>query len=249
MTLAFAAGSFADNTTDWTILVKAAAGGTYSTPVGPGTVIQIGTSSTAGVNDSDTTKDTKDGFNLPPVVAPVAQIAFYRPDWQLTGTPSWGALRDYKTPLTTVSNLVKTWDNIVVWATPGYSASDIHLLVAVPSPTFAAPESINGQNVDYKFVMTHMPSEYTGPTEFVLPKIDPATATSGQQYLDISLPVFAGAADGAVSANPISGTGALAATLTNGYAFNFVTPEPGSFLALGAGLVSFAGLIRRRRTA
>lgn len=200
------------------------------------------TMTVAGVEDGGA-RDSQDGGVAPPAVAPGVKASWYRPEWTKGDATDdlaqpWAFNNDVKKPLATSANLVKTWADLIVFATPGYSANSIWLYIDAGTSTNTPPTSINGQPVVYKLVMTWAPEGYAGPTEWILP-----TAPNGGLIAAIELP-----SAGAISGTPITGSGPLTATQVAGYRFSLVTPEPGTMLALGAGLASMAGMIRRRKS-
>lgn len=240
ITAAFA-GSAAAAQDDWTVLITAGSGGNYSSPSnGTGARVQLGTK--PGANDSETVMDGFDGGAIPPQIAQPAYVALYRPDWTVIGAvPEWAKLKDYKAPLELDQYgkaEIKTYNDIIVWAAPGYSQPTINLYLWTTASA-APPTDVSGQPVAYKLQMTYAPEGYDGPTEWLLD-------TPGTGLLkEIVLPALAGAK----TANPIVGVGGLEATQVAGYRFNFVTPEPGSMMVLASGLTGLMGLVARRRKA
>ncbi|MCC6485797.1 MAG: PEP-CTERM sorting domain-containing protein [Armatimonadetes bacterium] len=258
--------------TDWAIIIKAGSGGNWYGPMDSGGQTNAFASTIAGVQDDSAIRDTKDGN--PPASSPgsTANSAWYRPQWMKNdGTDStswpWAFGSDYRTPLNNTSNLVKTWEDLIVWANPGFinggtpndpsdDHPDIHLFVTTQvnklAPSSQIPDGKTvAQPIVYKLVMTQWPAGYDGPKEFLL--ADPADpnlprngspATAKILLADIVLP-----AAGTEAVNPITGTGPLTATQTAGYRFNLVTPEPGSMLVLASGLTGLLGLVSRRRKA
>jgi len=212
-----------------------------------GSTVFASSSTVAGVIDDPSTKDLRDSGTPAAAQVPVVLAAWYRPEWNTgAGNPSWAFLTDTRTPLGTgpieagqSSNYVKTWKELVVWTSPGFNTTaipNIFLHVFPATGTSVPPSILNGHAITYRLVMTQWPAGYVGEKAFVL-------STTGETLL--TLP-----SAGTVAADPISGSGPLAvvgAVQTAGYRFNFVTPEPGSLLALGAGLVSLLGVSRRRR--
>lgn len=225
----------------WTIFIAAGSGGTAADIQGQGSEAWVATRTTAGVTDDPATKDGVDGTVVPPAVAPVAFAQWYRP-WNADG--SFGFFtRDAKQPLNTIPNLIKRWDDLIVWATGGsgvYSSPDIKLFISGSG----VPNTVGGVPVAYKLIMTQSPDGYGGQTEWVLPEFPAPDTTAKTAWFEITLP-----STGAVTANPISGTGALSATQSAGYRFSLVTPEPGSIMVLASGLAGLVGLVSRRRSA
>lgn len=225
----------------WTIFIAAGSGGTAADIQGQGSESWAASRTTATVQDDPAVKDTVDGTVVPPAVAPVAFAQWYRP-WNSDG--SYGFFtRDAKKPLDTTPNLVKRWDDLIVWATNGsgiYSSEDIKLFISGSG----VPNAVGGKQVAYKLVMTYAPAGYAGQTEWILPPFPNPDSTAKTAWFEITLP-----SAGAVTANPISGTGALSATQSAGYRFSLVTPEPGSMMVLASGLVGLVGLVTRRRSA
>ncbi len=225
--------------TSWNFKFQGGTGVVGTTPTdSAGSAFAI-SSTIAGVLDDTSVRDTKDGVTLPAAQSPLVVAAWYRPAWTKNDPTDnqaapWAFQQDYRTPITLVPNHVKTWEDLVVWTTPGFDTTANPQITLYVSGASSPPVEIGGNQIIYKLLMTSHPAGYVGPTEFTL---NPAGR------LEIPLP-----SAGTTAGNPISGTGPLAATQTAGYRFNFVTPEPGSILALGAGLVGFAGLIRRRRS-
>lgn len=231
----------------WTLVFQAGSGGSYGAVLnsGGGKVVASATTA-ANTNDDPAMKDPKDGTALPPITGAPAMAAWYRPE-VAAGQPkqkpidNWAVLRDYRTPLS-ADRRIKMWDDLVVWAMDGFQQPNIVLFVAAGSASEAFPEAVGGHPVAGKLVLTGAPSAYWNDPSAQKEWDLPASYAANLQYLAITLP-----AAGAIANNPIDGAGPLAATQIAGYRFSFVTPEPGSFVALGAGLAGFAGLIRRRR--
>lgn len=235
--------------TNWQAFFKGGSGGTYTTPTGNAGTATAASSTISTVIDDELVKDPRDGGAPPNPTGTPIYAAWYRPTWTGGAVPfPLMRLNDYKGPLgvtnisvgNTVPNpsLIKTWSDLVVWAYAGYSAPTFNLWVGSGSSAsnLVMPNSIGGQLVAYKLIMTHAPESYwndpTSQKEWLLPTVPAA----GGELLMITLP-----SAGAVTSNPFEN-----GIQTTGYRFNFVTPEPGSLLALGAGLVGFAGLLRRR---
>lgn len=226
----------------WSFFIHGGSGRTATGIEDPVGRAILGTRATAvdGVN----VKDGFDGFYTQAQGSPVMNF-FYRPNWT-AGDPNamnpwnWAVLRDFQAPITTEPNLVKSWDDFVVWALPGYTAPTINLYIYYTSSAEAPPTTINGQKVAYKFQLTYAPAGYDGPTEWVLESIP----NSVQTAFVISLP-----SAGAIVTNPITGVGPLEATQTAGYRFSIVTPEPGTMAVLATGLAGMVGMISRRRKA
>lgn len=225
---------------NWVVLMRAGSGGPFSSPTNSGhNSIVMGTQPT-----------TTDGFDLgkdgqaalgptPPAGADTgAKAAWYRAEWGLIDP---FARFDYKAPLS--PGEVKTWTDMLVWAGLDYAQSSI-ILNFYTTTTQQAPLSINGKKVAYKVQLTYAPAGYNGPTEWIFENYG---TQSGSNILlgQVELPVL----PGVKIANPISGTGPLAATQVGGYRLNVVVPEPGSMLVLASGITGLMGLIARRRSA
>lgn len=225
----------------WTMLLRPASdrsGSSFFDSVG---TLQMGTR--ADANDSIQAKDGYDGFYTQVQGSP-AMAFWFRPDWS-AGDPNamnpwtWANMRDFRAPLTTEPNLVKSWDDLVVWALPGYTAPTIKLYIYTTSAA-QPPVSIDGKRVAYKFQLTYAPAGYVGQTEWIFDEIPTSAATA----FVIELP-----SAGAIVQNPITGVGPLEATQTAGYRFSIVTPEPGTMAVLATGLAGMVGMISRRRKA
>lgn len=236
----------------WNIIIRgghtvssATVGGTQPSVSGSLNTATARTNTLATTLDDNGLRDPSDGGLKSPPPNPGVIAYWYRPEWQLQGNSDasfrWGYNNDVKRPLRTSPNLVKTWTDLIVFATEGYSYNEIQMSIDFSTGTNAPPKQIdvNGQPqaVVYKLVLTWAPAGYAGPTEWLLPTLD-----NGGHAAKIVLP-----AAGAISNAPIEGTGPLTATQTAGYRFSLITPEPGTMLALGAGLASMAGMIRRRK--
>jgi len=227
----------------WLIYIEAGWGGGNGSPIeGIGSTAMIQTSTRDGIIDDPLQKDSQDGLVAAQTMDAATYAQIWRP-WNEDG--SYGMFRrDTRRPLNTEPNLVKTWDDIIIWgsnsATNIYPADTIKVFISAKG----VPNSIGGKPVVYKLVMTYAPESYEGLREWVLPASPGADNTAKVQWFAFDLP-----AAGAIVANPISGTGALSATQTAGYRFSLVTPEPGSMMVLASGLVGLVGLVSRRRSA
>ncbi len=230
----------------WIIYFEPGRGDSETGVLGNGGIAQAECSTVAGVLDDPTVKDVRDGLPSPSVMANAAFAQWWRPfSGDNTTYGMW--IRDSRQPLNSVPNLVKTWENLVVWAANGtmdnYTSETITLYINAKG----VPNSIGGQSVAYKLIMTYAPEGYTGQREWVLPDSPGADNTKKTRWFSIELP-----SAGAIMANgttPISGTGNIAATQNGGYRFSLVTPEPGSMMVLASGLVGLVGLVSRRRSA
>lgn len=205
----------------FTVFIAAGSGGTPGAIQGQGSEAWAATRTTSTVSDDPATKDTVDGVISPPVVAPVALAEWYRP-WSNDG--SYGFfIRDARQPLASSPLLSKVWDDLIVWADNGssqYTSDFIHLFISGAG----VPNTVAGQPVVYKLVLTHAPASYTGPTEWTLPAYPYPDDPSKRPWYQIVLP-----SEGAITREPIEGTGPLAATQTAGYRFSFVAQAfPGS---------------------
>ncbi|MEJ5298183.1 MAG: hypothetical protein WHZ52_09120, partial [Armatimonadota bacterium] len=216
VTLAIPGAAVADEV-NWVVLMRAGSGGTFSSPTNSGhNSLALGTRPT-----------TTDGFNLgvdgqsaippaPPAGSDTgAKAAWYRPDWPVTDP---FVRFDYKAPLT--PGEVKTWTDMIVWAGPDYAQSSI-ILNFYTTTTQQAPLSIGGKKVVYKVQLTYAPAGYNGPTEWIFENYG---TQSGSSILlgQIELPVL----PGVKIANPISGTGPLAATQVGGYRLTVLAGDP-----------------------
>lgn len=229
----------------WTIYIEAGWGGTYGAIEGIGAVAQIEASTVATVLDDPNVKDPRDGLMAPPTMDSATFAQWWRP---FAADGSWGMfIRDARKPLDTVPNLVKTWENLVVWGANGPMNTYPSETLTIFFSAKGVPNSVAGKPVAYKLVMTYAPAAYTGPREWILPPSPGAANTTKAGWFNITLPV-AGCIM-APGATPISGTGDIAATQNGGYRFSLVTPEPGSMMVLASGLVGLVGLVSRRRSA
>jgi len=240
---AFAVSASADEQA-WTIFIVPGWGGTWDNVEGEGAEAALEASTVATVLDDPNIKDPRDGQLTPPTMDSATFAQWWRP-FAADGT--WGMfIRDSRKPLNTVPNLVKTWENLIVWAANGpmntYPSETLTLFFSAKG----VPNSIGGRPVAYKLVMTYAPAGYTGQREWILPP-SPGPDSPRAGWFNVTLPV-AGAIM-APGATPISGTGDIAATQNGGYRFSLVTPEPGSMMVLATGLVGLVGLVSRRRSA
>jgi len=229
---------------DWTIQFRAGSSATIASPGVPGGSISkvantLGNALAATNSQDSAVKDAETGVADPydstgpaSVNDTSAFLGWYRPDWN-SGTPgySWLSANDTRLPLSTVSNYIKTWHSLLLWAAPNYPGTAIHLYVVFGSSANQPPAAINGQPIVYRLVMTYHPAGYVGQTEWILPN-------TARTVADIALPTA-----GALVTSPFDANFNQIA----GYRFDLITPEPGSILALGAGLASFVGMIRRRK--
>ncbi|MEI6916514.1 MAG: hypothetical protein WCL39_15365, partial [Armatimonadota bacterium] len=187
----------------------------------------------------------------PAAIYPVVFTAWYRPTWGAgLDTPPWAFLVDTRTPLGTgpieagqSTNYLKTWADLVVWTSTGFNAAatpTIYLHV-IPAIGVSAPPTVLGTKaIDYKLVMTQWPTSYVGAKEFVL-------SPTAETLITLT-------SDGTTAADPISGTGPLAALQTVGYRFNVVAGNwdytttiadakllaDGQYVALVANAVTYA---------
>jgi len=227
------AGVAAASETDWAILITAGSGGSFTAPTAGSGVSQIAATKTGALEGKDANDGTPSFQNAPS--NDIVKVGWYRPEWD--AAYPW-ARKDYKAPNNPGEE--KVWKDLMLWADPGYAAADI--IVNFYSPASQkAPNSIGDKPVVYKLVLTYAPAAYAGPMEWILPPVP--DGTTGNLLLgSITLPVV----EGVKTANPLEGSGPLAATQIGGYRFDFVTPEPGSMLVLASGLTGLAGLLRRR---
>jgi hypothetical protein len=228
----------------WTIYIAAGWAGTWDNTQGQGAEASLEASTVATVLDDPTVKDPRDGQVTPATMDSAAFVQWWRP---FAADGSYGMfIRDTRKPLNTVPNLVKSWDNLIVWAANGamntYTEPSIKLFFSAKG----VPNTVEGKAVAYKLVMTYAPEGYAGQREWVLPP-SPGADSVRSDWFTLTLP-SAGAIM-AAGTTPISGTGAIAATQNGGYRFSLVTPEPGSMMVLASGLVGLVGLVSRRRSA
>lgn len=245
------AGAVSANESTWVIQLSPGSGGDWFNPTDKGSSATMQSSTVAGVSDSNTVRDTRDGSPLAGSAGSPAFAAFYRPAWMKgDGTDStvaaWAFTTDAKTPLSNPPT-IKVWDKLIVWAAPGFTGDTIHLFVTTNTAASGQfPATVGGIPVGAKIVMTAHPASYNGPTVFG-PFQDSAglQTNSGKILLaDISLP-----SAGAIVAKPAVDTPTPLPdnpALSGGYMFDIIVPEPGSLMVLASGLVGLAGLIRRR---
>jgi hypothetical protein len=208
--------------TDWWLGIQAS-----QNSYDPGFAVIVGTQTgSLDAFDATSSVDFNDLATTPPDVLgdPQPRIAINR------GSVYGSGSLDIEAPLAGPGD-VKTWANILVVPGSGYNGSTFNLTLGGVDSSMSMPASVGGSPVEYKLTLTNNVAGYAGPTSWIInPQGDPGSAQA------ISFPTL----------NKATTAGAWG---TFGYNFTFtasVVPEPGSFLALGAGLVGFAGLLRRR---
>lgn len=242
--IALGAASASASESTWVFFVQAGDGGSFGAVEGSLSEAWARSMSEPGVVDDPSIKDPRDGFQWPPIgLVPGAATQWWRP-WG--GGGRWDIYsRDVRQPLSSDTGYVKRWDDLLVWGThgsTGYQGDDIVLFISGAG----VPNSINGQPIIYRLIMTWAPPAYwddpATQKEWVLPPF-PGTSdpTIKVPWYTITLP-----AEGALADFPLVGDGPLAATQVTGYRFSLVTPEPASLLGLSAGLVSLVSRMRRR---
>lgn len=227
------AGVATASETDWTMLITAGAAGNFAAPPSGSGVSQIAGTKTGALDGKDANDGSPAFQNAPG--NDIVKIGWYRPEWDATYP---FARKDYKAPL--AAGEEKTFYDLLLWADMGYAGNEIVVNFFTPA-TQKAPNSIGNHPVIYKVVLTYAPAAYDGPFQWILPVV-PEGTTGNLLLGSITLPVV----EGVKTANPLDGSGPLAATQVGGYRFNFVTPEPGSMLVLASGLTGLMGLLRRR---
>jgi len=235
----FVGAAGAQTVQDWWVQIRAGSNVGFS-PLNSGHSTLVAGVRPTATDGFDTGLDGNTAVGPPPPSDTGAKAAWYRGDWTDTF-----ARFDYKAPLAVLpTNVVpKVWTDLLVWAGVDYQFDKIYVTFFTTT-TRQAPLSIDGKKVAYKVQMTYAPAGYSGPTSWIFENYG---EVSGSNIMlgSVEWPVI----PGVKVANPISGTGPLAATQVGGYRFNFVTPEPGSMLVLASGITGLMGLIARRRSA